>query len=85
MTARPEPYLRFQDDAVYGGLDRLEAAAAERGVDMPTLAFAWLLSDKRIAAIVVGPRKPEHLEPALAGLDLQLSPAERDELASLFP
>jgi aryl-alcohol dehydrogenase-like predicted oxidoreductase len=85
MATRPEPYRRFQDDAVYDGLDRLEAAAAERGVDMPTLAFAWLLSDSRITAVVLGPRQPEHLDPALAALDLELSPAERDELASLFP
>ena len=85
MATRPEPYLRFQNDAVFEGLDRLEAGAAERGVDMPTLAFAWLFSDPRITAVVAGPRRPEHLEPALLGLDLVLSPAERDELASLFP
>jgi aryl-alcohol dehydrogenase-like predicted oxidoreductase len=85
MTMRPEPYLRFDDDAVYDGLERLAAAAAERGVDMPTLAFACLLSDPRITAVVAGPRRPEHLDPARAALDLELSPAERDELASLFP
>ena len=70
---------------MYDGLDRLAEAAAERGVDMPTLAFAWLLTDPRIAAVVVGPRRPEHLEPPLAALEVELSPADRDELASLFP
>ena len=85
MTMRPEPYLHLQDDAVYDGLDRLAAAAAERGVDMPTLAFAWLLTDPRIAAVVVGPRRPGHLDPAIAALEVELSPAERDELASFFP
>jgi aryl-alcohol dehydrogenase-like predicted oxidoreductase len=85
MATRPEPYLRFQDDAVYDALDRFDTAATERGADMPTLAFAWLLSDPRITAVVLGPRRPEHLEPALAALDLELLPAERDELASLFP
>jgi aryl-alcohol dehydrogenase-like predicted oxidoreductase len=84
MTMRPEPYRRFEDERVYDGLERLESAAAGRDVDMPTLAFAWLLSDPCIAAVVVGPRRPEHLEPPLAGLDLRLSPAERDELASFF-
>ena len=85
MTMRPEPYLHLQDDAVYDGLDRLAASAAERGVDMPTLAFAWLLTDPRVTAVVVGPRRPEHLEPAIAALQVELSPAERDELASFFP
>jgi aryl-alcohol dehydrogenase-like predicted oxidoreductase len=85
MTLRPEPYRHLDDDGVYDGLDRFEEASAQRGVDMPTLAFAWLLSDPHVAAVVVGPRRPAHLEPALAALDLHLSAAERDELASLFP
>lgn len=85
MTMRPEPYLHLRDDAVYDGLDQLGAAAADRGVDMPALAIAWLLTDPRIEAVVVGPRRPEHLEPARTALDVELSPAERDELASLFP
>jgi aryl-alcohol dehydrogenase-like predicted oxidoreductase len=85
MTQRPEPYLRLDDAAVYGGLDRFATAAGERGVDMPTLAIAWVLADPRVTAVVVGPRRPEHLEPARAALDVELSPAERDELASLFP
>jgi aryl-alcohol dehydrogenase-like predicted oxidoreductase len=85
MTLRPEPYRQFEDEGVYEGLERLAAAAADRGVDMPTLAFAWLLSDARIAAVVTGPRRPEHLEPALAALEIELSPAERNELASFFP
>jgi 1-deoxyxylulose-5-phosphate synthase len=85
MTLRPEPYRHLDDDAVYDGLERFEEAARERGVDMPTLAFAWLHSDPRVEGVVVGPRRPEHLEPALAARDLDLSAAERDELASLFP
>jgi 1-deoxyxylulose-5-phosphate synthase len=85
MTQRPEGYRRFEDERVYDGLDRLAEAAGERGVEMTTLAFAWLLSDPRIESVVTGPRRPEHLEPALAALAVQLSPAERDELASFFP
>ena len=85
MTMRPEPYLHLDADTVYEGLDRLADAAAQRGVDLPTLAFAWLLTDPRIAAVVVGPRRPGHLDPAIAALEVELSPAERDELASFFP
>ncbi len=85
MTTRPEPYLHLDAEPVYRGLDLFAAVAAERGVDMPTLAFAWLLADPRIAAIVLGPRRPEHLEPGRAALDLELTPSQRDELASLFP
>ena len=85
MTMRPEPYLHLDADTVYDGLDLLADAAAQRGVDMPTLAFAWLLTDPRIAAVVVGPRRPGHLDPAIAALEVELSSAEHDELASFFP
>jgi aryl-alcohol dehydrogenase-like predicted oxidoreductase len=85
MTLRPGPYAHLDDDAVYDGLEAFEEAAGDRGVDMPTLALAWLLSEPRVTAVVVGPRRPEHLEPAVAALDIHLSEAERDELASLFP
>jgi aryl-alcohol dehydrogenase-like predicted oxidoreductase len=85
MTMRPESYAHLEDEAVYRGLETFEAAAGERGVDMATLAIAWLLSDPRVTAVVLGPRRPEHLEPALAALDLELPGAERDQLASLFP
>ena len=85
MTQRPEGYVQFERDEVYDGLERFESAARGRGVDMPTLAFAWLHSNPDVTAVVTGPRRPNHLDPAFAGLELRLSPEERDELASLFP
>lgn len=84
MSQRPEPYADFDDERVWNGLERLAAAAAERGVDMATLSFAWLYSNPDVTAVVVGPRRPEHLEPARQALELELTPAERDELAAFF-
>jgi aryl-alcohol dehydrogenase-like predicted oxidoreductase len=84
MTMRPEPYLHLQDDVVYDGLDGLAAAAAERGVSTAALSLAWLLADPRVTAVIVGPRRPDHLEPALAALSVRLDEAERDALAGLF-
>jgi len=75
MTMRPEPYERLQDDAVYDRLERLE----EMG-DPATLALGWLLGDPRVTAVVVGPRRVEHLEPALAALEV----GRREELSALF-
>lgn len=85
MTMRPEPYRDFEAAEVYDGLEGFAAAARERGLDMPTLAFAWLLADPRLVSVVVGPRRPEHLRPAVAAAEVRLSQAERDEVASLFP
>lgn len=85
MTMRPEPYAHFvESDAVWRGLDGLAAAAAERGTSQAALAIAWLLGDSRVTAVVVGPRRPEHLEPAFAALEHPAGRREREELSSLF-
>jgi aryl-alcohol dehydrogenase-like predicted oxidoreductase len=75
MTMRPEPYEHLRDDAVYDRLERLE----ELG-DPATLALAWLLGDPCVTAVIVGPRRPAHLSPALAALDA----VRHDELSALF-
>ena len=85
MATRPGSYGRLAVDRVYDALDALAHAAAARGVDTATLALAWALSQPDVTAVVVGPRRPAHLGPALAALGVTLSADERDELASLFP
>jgi aryl-alcohol dehydrogenase-like predicted oxidoreductase len=81
MSQRPEPYVHLDDERVYRGLDRLEARARQRGTSTAAVAFAWLLGDERVDAVVLGPRRPEHLQPALDALDLHLDHEEREELA----
>jgi len=80
MTMRPEPYEHLRADEVFDGLERLAA----RG-DPVTLALAWLLADPRVTAVVIGPRRPEHLEPALAALASPLGDGERGEIGALLP
>jgi aryl-alcohol dehydrogenase-like predicted oxidoreductase len=84
MTMRPEPYARLQNDATFDALEELERLAAERGTSGAALALAWLLADPRLTAVVVGPGRPEHLEPGLAALAQPLDEAERAELDRLF-
>ena len=84
MTLRPEPYEEIAVERTFDGLEALEAAARERGTDAATLALAWVLDNPLVTAVIVGPRRPEHLEPARAALELQLTEAERDELGALF-
>ena len=84
MTLRPEPYREIEQEGTFAALAALEGAARSRGVDMATLALAWLLGDERVSSVVVGPRRPGHLEPAIAALELRLSPGERAEIGALF-
>ncbi len=85
MTMRPEPYAHLDREEVWAALEAFAARAAGYGVDPATLALAWLLSDPRVTAVVVGPRRPEHLDPAVRALELRLSADERADLAALFP
>jgi aryl-alcohol dehydrogenase-like predicted oxidoreductase len=84
MALRPEAYEHLRTERTFDALERLASTASERGTEMATLSIAWLLSRPAVTAVVVGPRRPEHLEPALRALDLELSEAEADELAALF-
>jgi aryl-alcohol dehydrogenase-like predicted oxidoreductase len=78
MTLRSEPYEYLRDDRVYEALEALE----RRG-DPTTLALAWLFGDERVS-VVVGPRRAEHLQPALAALANPLSQEEREALSDEF-
>jgi aryl-alcohol dehydrogenase-like predicted oxidoreductase len=84
MTQRPELYEHLVSDRVFDGLERFEEEAARRGLDPATLAHAWVLSQPAVTAVVCGPGRPEHLEPALAALDVELSPDERERIGSFF-
>ncbi len=78
MTLRSGPYEHLRDDRVYDALEELE----RRG-DPATLALAWLLADDRVS-VVLGPRRPEHLQPALDALASPLTQEERDALSDEF-
>jgi aryl-alcohol dehydrogenase-like predicted oxidoreductase len=68
MTVRPEPYEHLRNDAVFDLLEDLERQAAEQGTTLSALAIAWLLANPQVTAVIVGPRRPAQLEPALAAL-----------------
>jgi aryl-alcohol dehydrogenase-like predicted oxidoreductase len=84
MTQRPEPYEGFVRDGVFDALEALEAMALARGISMAGLALAWLLAEPRLTSIVVGPTRPEQLEPVAEALANPLTARERDELSRLF-
>jgi aryl-alcohol dehydrogenase-like predicted oxidoreductase len=84
MTQRPEPYQDFLRDGVFDALEALERMAADQGVSMAGLALAWLLAEPRLTSAVVGPTRPEHLEPVVEALSRPLGADEREELSKVF-
>ena len=84
MTQRPDGYASFLSESVFDSLESLEALASQRSVSMAALALGWLLASPLVAAIVVGPMRPEHLVPVREALANPLSPQERDAVGRLF-
>jgi aryl-alcohol dehydrogenase-like predicted oxidoreductase len=80
MTQRPEGYLAFASDEVFSALERLGEEAQARGISMAGLALAWLLAQTDVTAVVVGPGRPEHLDPVREALEVDL---EADLAAAL--
>ena len=84
MAMRPGPYEHLRRPETFTALDRFAELAKRRGVDSATLAISWLFAQPWVTAVVVGPRRPKHLEPALRALEQPLTSTEADELAELF-
>ena len=84
MTQRPGPYEGLLTDRTYDALDRLRSISDERGTSMAGTALAWLLADDRVTQVVVGPGRPDHLEPVREALAHPLAEDERANLTSVF-
>jgi len=84
MTMRPESYAHLRNDRTFAALEAFEEQARGRGTTPAALALAWVLSHPHVTAVVIGPRRPEHLAPALEALELRLSPVERETITELF-
>jgi 1-deoxyxylulose-5-phosphate synthase len=84
MTLRPDPYADLVNEQTFDGLEAFAAAAADLGLEPATLAGAWVLGHPQVTAVVVGPRRPEQLQTAIAAAELELSASQRDELAGFF-
>ncbi len=66
-------YYRDEDFSV---AERAQQVAEQRGVTPSQIALAWMLNKAHITAPIIGSSKMEHLEQAIAALDVQLSPEE---------
>jgi aryl-alcohol dehydrogenase-like predicted oxidoreductase len=84
MALRGWPYSDLVNEQTFDGLERFQAAAAERGLEPAELAVAWVASHPQVTSVIVGPRRPGQLDTALKGAEIRLSEVERDELAELF-
>jgi aryl-alcohol dehydrogenase-like predicted oxidoreductase len=82
MTQRPGPYERYADEAVFDGLEALAEEAADRGVSMAALAFAWVL--QRCDGAVCGPSRAAHLDPVLEAMRIELTDDDVERIGGVF-
>jgi aryl-alcohol dehydrogenase-like predicted oxidoreductase len=61
-------------------VDRVGEIAQQRGLPRAQVALAWLLAKPGVSAPIVGATKPEHLDDAVAAVDVELSVEEISSL-----
>jgi len=74
----------YYADSDFAIVDRLTDVARRRGVSPAHIAMAWLLRQPGVTAPIVGTTKVEHLDDAVASLDVTLDDAECKELEELY-
>ncbi len=65
-------------------IDTVRRVAQKRGVSPAQIALAWLLSKPAVAAPIVGATKLQHLDDALAALDVELNAEEIGQLEAPY-
>ncbi|HSO11646.1 MAG TPA: aldo/keto reductase [Anaerolineales bacterium] len=74
-------YFREEDFTV---ADRVAEMAKERGFTGSQIALAWMLNKPHITAPIIGATKMEHLEQAIAALEIKLSDDEVKQLEEYY-
>lgn len=82
VRARTDPFADglYKPEVDFDVVDRLRDVAAARDAPSAQVALAWLLHKPGVTAPIVGATRPEHVDDALAAVDLALSD---DEIARL--
>ena len=74
-------YTRDADEQV---IDAVAAIAKERGIPAAQVALAWLLHQPGVTAPIIGASKMNHLEDAVAAVQVKLSKEEMNRLESVY-
>lgn len=67
----------YYTDADFAVVDRVVEVARERGIKPTQVALAWMLAQPAVTAPIVGASRLEHLDDAVAALEIQLTAEER--------
>ncbi|HEX4150756.1 MAG TPA: aldo/keto reductase [Steroidobacteraceae bacterium] len=65
-------------------VEAVAAVASSRGVPRAQVALAWLIQKPGVTAPIIGAAKPQHLDDAIAALELELTDVELAQLESPY-
>jgi aryl-alcohol dehydrogenase (NADP+) len=84
--ARTDAYAHnlYYADADFQIVDRVVSLAKKRGVGAAQIALAWIVGRPGVTSPIVGASRMEHLDQAVAALEIQLDDEERTYLEELY-
>ena len=83
-SATDEFGSRLYADGDRAIVDRVAEVAAARGVPRAQVALAWVAQKPGVCSPIIGASKPQHLDDAVAALDLHLTSTEVATLEALY-
>jgi aryl-alcohol dehydrogenase-like predicted oxidoreductase len=66
-------------------VEQLTTLAADVGMPLSHLAVAFVRSHPAVSAVLIGPRRPEHLEDLLVAGDIELDDDVLDRIDQIVP
>ncbi|MCC6381941.1 MAG: aldo/keto reductase, partial [Dehalococcoidia bacterium] len=86
-TAAQRYQDRYWHEGMFATVETLRPVAREAGMELTTMAVAWVIANPTVTAPIVGASRPEQLEPVLAAAEARLAPdlkATLDDLTSEY-
>lgn len=74
---------RYWNERMFQTVEALRPLAAEAGLDLVTMAVAWVMANPVVTAPIIGASRPEQLAPALAAAEVTLAPDLKARLDAL--
>ncbi len=69
---------RYWQDAQFDAVEKLKGVVRGKGLDLVSVAVAWVLAQRGVTSAIIGASRPEQLDANLAALDVKLD----DELTA---
>lgn len=84
-AAEKPDWVWKQDDALYDRLEAIGGLAAEAGVPVPQYALAWTLAQPAMSSLIVGVKRLEQIQEAVAAAGVVIPPEQLPMLDAICP